>query len=176
MKVIFPIIYSLLLFISLSLVAFYLIGQIRITQKAEKKLLFLEQQIYKNLHNHEDLYKLGQIYLGKKSFNKSITLFRDSLRNWNYNDKIGLASLYNTLGFTYFKLNQYNYAIYYYKQAINLIPDYILALTNLAFCYEQQKNYKEASKIYDIILLFHSEDKELNKKINLINSKLNLRN
>ena len=175
MKAIFPIIYSLLLFVSLSLITVYLFGQIRLTRKAEKKLLALEQKIYKKNNTYEDLYKLGQIYLGKKNYNKAITLFRESLKEWNLNDKIGLASIYNTLGFTYFKLEQYDYAIYYYNRAIEIIPDYILALTNLGFCYEERKNYEQALSTYNQILNFDQNNRKVNEKLLTLQSKIRLR-
>ena len=86
--------------------------------------------------------------MGKKIYDKAINLFRKALKYWDENDKIGLGSLYNTLGFTYFKLKQYEEAIYYYSQAIKLLPDYTLALTNLGLVYENKQMYKEAYNTY----------------------------
>ena len=113
------------------------------TRKVEKRLSLLEKRLQQNNTSSDNFYKLGQIYLGKKIYDKAIILFRKALKYWDQNDKIGLGSLYNTLGFTYFKLNNMKQAIYYYNQAIKLLPDYTLALTNLGLVYENNKCIKK---------------------------------
>nr|YP_011007359.1 hypothetical protein V2495_pgp021 [Scytothamnus australis]WAM64788.1 hypothetical protein [Scytothamnus australis] len=137
MNSLFPLVYSLILFFFLFLISFYLVKQISNTQNMEKKIFKLEQITKKSDSSYETFYTLGQLYLKKKLFYKSILLFRRSLLAWDINDKIGLGSLYNTIGFTYFTLKQYSLAVYYYKIAIRIIPDYTLAITNLAYTYEK---------------------------------------
>ena len=104
------------------------------------------------------------------------SLFRNSLKYWDFNDKLGLGSLYNTLGFTYFKLKQYEDAAYYYCQAIRLLPDYTLALTNLGLVYESQEKYKEAYEIYNQVLVFDCKNETASSRLPLVESKKNLVN
>lgn len=159
MHFILPLVYSCSVFFSVMLVCIFLIGQIQMTQKVEKRITVLETKIRMNQRFYDNFYKLGQIYLRKNFYAKAIHLFRESLEIWDINDKIGLGSLYNTLGFTYFRLKEYEYAKYYYLQAIRLLPDYTLALTNLGLIYETKKMYIEAYNIYKKVLNYESDNK-----------------
>ena len=176
MNTIFPIVYSSILFLSLAFICFYLIGQLKMTRQVEKRLSLLEKRLQQNNTSSDNYYKLGQIYLGKKIYEKAIILFRKALKYWDQNDKIGLGSLYNTLGFTYFKLKQYEEAIYYYNQAITLLPDYTLGLTNLGLVYENKQMYKEAYNTYFRVLKYETKNKIANSRLPVIKLKQDLRN
>ena len=171
---ILPLLYSLTLFLCVISICIYLIGQIKMTQKVEKRILVLENKLQMNQHLSNNSYKLGQIYLRKNFYDKAINLFRESLVNWDVNDKIGLGSLYNTLGFTYFRLKNYDYSKYYYLQAIRLLPDYLLALTNLGLIYETNKMYIEAYDIYKIILNYESNNTIALARITILRKKTKL--
>jgi len=175
MNFIFPLVYSSILFIVLLFLCFYFFGQLKTTQKVEKRLSYLETKLQKNERSSENFYKLGQLYLSKKIYEKAISLFRSSLNVWDKNDKIGLGSLYNTLGFSYFKLKQYNHAIYYYNQAIKLLPDYALALTNLALVYEKKQMYKEAYFTYLKAFSFEKRNKLIQSRLSVLKLKLQLK-
>jgi tetratricopeptide (TPR) repeat protein len=159
MNSIFPLIYSSILFFSLATICFYLVGQLKMTQRVEKRIAILETRLQNDDRSSDNFYKLGQIFLRKKIYDKAINLFRQSLKYWDENDKIGLGSLYNTLGFTYFKLKEYDQSIYYYTQAIKLLPDYTLALTNLGLVYENKLMYKDASNTYSNALEYENQNK-----------------
>lgn len=176
MDSVFPLVYSLVLFGSLSLITFYFVGQFQTSLKVENRLSNFEKKLQQNKNCSAYSYKLGQLYLGKKIYNKAIHLFRDSLKNWDQNDKIGLGSLYNTLGFTYFKLNEYDQATYYYSQAIQLLPDYTLALTNLGLVYESQQKYKKAYKTYQLVLLYDDKNKIAFSRLSVVQFKNKLTN
>lgn len=171
MTSIFPLIYSSILFLSLSAVCYYLVGQLQMTQRVESRLAILEKRLQTNQNLSNNFYKLGQLYLRKKTYEKAINLFRNSLIHWDFNDRIGLGSLYNTLGFTYYKLKQYEHAVYYYTQAIKLLPDYTLALTNLGIAYESQELYKEAYMTYLKVLKYDSENKTAYSRLPFVKSR-----
>ena len=137
MNSIFPLFYSIALFFFLSLISYYILKQIINTQKLEKKIFSLQELVKKDTPSYEDCYQLGQLYLRKKLFLKAIVIFRKALKLWDPNDKIGLGNLYNAIGFTFFNLEEYNYAIYYYQIALKIIPDHTLALVNLGYCFEK---------------------------------------
>ena len=137
MNSIFPLFYSIALFFFLSLISYYILKQIINTQKLEKKIFNLQELVKKDVPYYEDCYQLGQLYLRKKLFLKAIVIFRKALKLWDPNDKIGLGNLYNAIGFTFFNLEEYNYAIYYYQIALKIIPDHTLALVNLGYSFEK---------------------------------------
>jgi len=175
MNSLFPLTYALILFFILFSISFYLIQQVTNTQKVEKKILTLQNTIQKNNFFYQDTYRLGQLYLRKKLFSKAIIFFRKALKTWDLNDTIGLGSLYNTIGFTYFKLKQYDFAIYYYKIAIKILPDYILALKNIAYTYERLTLYDEAYKSYKKILIWDPNNKLALTQIEILSRKMRLK-
>lgn len=175
MNSLFPLIYAIILFFILFFISFYLIQQVNNTQKIERKILLLQNTIQKNNFFYQDTYRLGQLYLKKKIFSKAIVFFRKALKSWDLNDTIGLGSLYNTIGFTYFKLKQYDFAIYYYKIALQILPDYVLALKNIAYTYEKIKLYDEAYKSYKKILIWDPNNKLALKQLEILNRKLRLK-
>jgi tetratricopeptide (TPR) repeat protein len=175
MNSIFPLVYSSILFFSLSIVCIFLFGLLKMTQKVEKKISILENKLQTDQRSSDDFYKLGQIYLRKRIYDKAINFFRQSLNDWDENDKIGLGSLYNTLGFTYFKLKEYEQAIYYYCQAIKLLPDYTLALTNLGLVYENKQMYAEAYKTYSKVLIYENQNKIAKARLPIMKMKYELK-
>ena len=174
MQSIFPLLYSFILFLSFIIIFLYLLGQLRMRQKVEKRIIILEDKLQTDQRFSNNFYRLGQIYLRKNFYEKAINLFRQSLDDWDINDKIGLGSLYNTLGFTYFKLKQYEYAKYYYLQAIKLLPDYTLALTNLGLIYETNKMYLEAYNTYSRVLYYEYNNKIALSRILVVKGKTKL--
>lgn len=168
----FALFYSLSFFIILFLLTLYLIKQIFNTQLLEKNIKSLQNKIKLDEVCYEDFYRLGQFYLQKKFYNKAILTFRKALKIWNINDKIGIASLSNTIGFTYFKLKKYRFAIYYYKIALKIIPDYILALKNLAYLYESTGLLSEAKDQYDTSLLLDPKNEFFINRLKLIERQL----
>ena len=133
-------IYLAVVFFILLLSTFFLVYQIRVTQQLENKLEKFRSKKGIEKNTYENIFKLGQLYLRKKIYNKAIEEFRVCFREWDKNDTLGIASLFNTLGFTYYQLKEYDIAIYYYKIALALTPDYVTSLTNLAYLYQSQNN------------------------------------
>ncbi|CAM9090456.1 unnamed protein product [Discosporangium mesarthrocarpum] len=172
MNFFFPLFYSVSLFCILIIISYYIFQQIINVQKLENRIFILREKIQNNRATYQDFYILGQIYLKKKIFNKSILLFRQALQIWDFNDQIGLSSLYNTLGFTYFNLKNYNFAIYYYNISIQLVPDSLLALTNLGFTYEKINLYEKAYEYYQNTLKFDVMNKLALSRISVVEKKL----
>nr|WAM64002.1 hypothetical protein [Ishige okamurae] len=171
---IFPLLYATVLFLILTIVSFYIIQQIAKIQANEKRIIRLEKKIQNGSAISDDHYKLGQFYLRKKLFNKAILSFRKAVQSWDRNDQIGLGSLYNTLGFTYFSLKEYQCAIYYYEIAVKIIPDYILVVRNLGYTYEQLKLYSQAYKCYNRMLSRNKDEQLLISQLVRVKRKLDL--
>lgn len=144
-------------------------GQIIFTQTIDQKVSSLENLLKEPNPSYEDFFRLGQLYLQKKDYNEAIKQFYLSLRIWNKNDKVGLACLYNTLGVTYFNIKEYKLAVYYYTQAINLFPNYLKVLNNLAFLYEETKQKINARSIYKQIWMLDKTNKTARVKFQALN-------
>nr|YP_009330499.1 Ycf37 [Coccophora langsdorfii]ANS72271.1 Ycf37 [Coccophora langsdorfii] len=174
MTSLFPLIYSITLFCFLILIISFIIKQVIDTQKLEKKTFELQLLIKKDNTSYEVYYKLGQLYLKKKLFPKAILVFRKAINNWDINDNIGLGHLYNIIGFTYFTLKEYNLAIYYYKISLKIIPDYTIALINLAYVYEKQNFLLDSYNSYNKVLYFNNNNNLALKRIKIISRLLKI--
>jgi len=97
MNSILPIIYLLILFISLSILFIFLSGQILKKKELEKELSELQKKLRSGSATPEDYYSIGVIYLSKKLFDEAILQFSKALKNWNKEEIEGLSNLYNTI-------------------------------------------------------------------------------
>ncbi len=144
---------------------FFLFRQIIRKKEIESELFELQKKNRSGNATALEQYSLGAIYLSKRLFDQAILQFSSALKNWDKLDTEGLATLYNTIGFTYFESGQYDVSIYYYKEAINLNSNYIIALNNLAYSYEKKKLFQEAIKTYSQVLTFDADNKIANEKL-----------
>nr|YP_009730814.1 hypothetical protein Coka_086 [Cladosiphon okamuranus]QAY81051.1 hypothetical protein Coka_086 [Cladosiphon okamuranus] len=172
MNSIFPLLYSIGLFFFLSLISYYIVKQIINTQKLEKKIFMLQKLVKKDHPYYEDCYQLGQLYLRKNLFLKAVLVFRKALKLWDPNDKIGLGNLYNAIGFTFFNLEEYDYAIYYYKVAIKIIPDHTLALINLGYSFEKVNSGITGYNCYKAALFWDPYNQLASTRFSVIEKKL----
>ena len=152
--------YLFLVFGTLVIITLFLGFQIQLKQNLENSLNSIQKK--KNLDDkaYENQFKLGQIYLRKKMYNRAIEEFRECFTKWDKNDRLGLASLLNTLGFTYYQLKEYRIAIYYYQTALNLTPDYFTSLTNLAYLYQKQGKIQKLNETYTSLVEFDPTNKK----------------
>jgi tetratricopeptide (TPR) repeat protein len=143
-----PLLYLSILLVSLITLSVFIGGQIIERKKIEDNLSVLQNKIRNNEANAEDYYELGSIYLSKKLFDQAILQFRYALQIWKNEDLEGISSLYNTIGFTYAETEQYELAIYYYKEALKNDNQYTVALNNLGYAYEKERMISEALAAY----------------------------
>ncbi len=165
MNTLLPTIYLLILFVSLCILLVFLFIQILRKKEIEIELSQLQKKNRSGSATPSEQYSLGVIYLSKKLFDQAIVQFSSALKNWDRLDTEGLATLYNTIGFTYFESGQYDVSIYYYKEAINLNSNYSIALNNLAYSYEKKKMLQEAIRTYSKVLTFDENNKTASEKL-----------
>ena len=170
-----PLLYLFILISSLGLLLFFLIKQIFQKREKENELSLLQQKLRAGSISYFEHYSLGVIYLSKKLFDQAIIQFSYALKKWDRLDTPGLANLYNTIGFTYFESNQFDLAIYYYQEAIILIPDYIVALNNLAYAYEKKKSLLDAVATYKKVLSYDEKNNIANEKIQSLTRRIKTR-
>ena len=154
MKNLLPLTYLLILLTILISLAFFLLKEILKKRNLETNLYDLQKKVREDKATGLDHYLLGTIYLSKKLFDQAIIQFRYALKKWDNTDKTGLANLYNTIGFTYFEGEQYELAIYYYKEAIKNLDQYTTAWNNLGYAYEKRKMLQEALDSYRSVLSY----------------------
>jgi tetratricopeptide (TPR) repeat protein len=143
-----PLLYLSILLFALATLSVFIGGQILERKRIEDNLSNLQNKIRNNKADADDYYELGSIYLSKKLFDQAIMQFRYALQIWKSEDFEGISNLYNTIGFTYAETEQYELAIYYYKEALKNDTEYTVALNNLGYAYEKQKMLKEAFNTY----------------------------
>jgi tetratricopeptide (TPR) repeat protein len=168
MENLLPLTYLLILLIILSIIAFLLIQEIIKKRDLETNLYDFQKKVRENKANGLDHYLLGTLYLSKKLFDQAIIQFRYALKSWDDDDKPGLANLYNTIGFTYFESDQYDLAIYYYKEAIRSVGDYTTALNNLGYAYEKKKMLPEALESYKSVLIYDNGNEVANSRFQIL--------
>ena len=158
MENLLPLTYLLILLTILSTLAFFLVQEILKKRKLEDNLYEIQKKVRTNKATSEDHYLLGTLYLSKKLFDQAIIQFRYALKGWDTKDKEGLANLYNTIGFTYFESEQYDLAIYYYKEALQNLQTYTTAWNNLGYAYEKKKLFSYALESYSNVLSYDREN------------------
>ena len=176
MTVFLPSLYLAILFTTLIIVTSFLIQQIVQKRETESEFSSLQKKLKMGEMTYQDHYSLGVIYLSKKLFDQSIIQFSYALKYWDnsISNNSELANLYNTIGFTYFETNQLDFAIYYYKKAIEIMPDYVTALKNLGYAYEQKKFMPEALEIYKTVLQYDQNNDLANGKIISLSRKIRI--
>jgi tetratricopeptide (TPR) repeat protein len=175
MENVLPLIYLLVLLCLLSSLAFFLVTEILKKQNLETTLYDLQKKVRKKEATYEDYYLLGTLYLSKKLFDQAIIQFRYALKTWNNTDTGGLANLYNTIGFTYFESEQYDLAIYYYKEAIKNLNDYVTAWNNLGYAYEKKRMISEAVKSYKTVLGYEDDNQVALDRLQILMRKIQIR-
>ena len=143
-----PLLYLSILLFSLLTLSFFIGKQIIERKEIENNLSTLQNKIRNNEANAEDYYEIGSIYLSKKLFDQAILQFRYALQMWKNEDSEGISNLYNTRGFTYAQTEQYELAIFYYKEALKNDENYTVALNNLGYAYEKEKMINQAITSY----------------------------
>jgi tetratricopeptide (TPR) repeat protein len=64
-------------------------------------------------------------------------------------DSSTLSRIYQQYGLGYYRQDSWDQAIEHYKKAYNYNPQFISALSTIAYCYEQKKDYKSALEWYE---------------------------
>lgn len=72
------------------------------------------------------------------------------------------------LGFIYFEAGQTSFAKNFYEQALQINPNYVVALNNLAKIYEEVKDLKKAESLYDKVLTLNLNNKTANRRKDFI--------
>jgi tetratricopeptide (TPR) repeat protein len=85
-------------------------------------------------------------------------VYKRQLKSQDLEGAENSAIIYNALGFAHFSQEQYDIAIRYYKEAINLQPEYVTSINNLGHSYERKKLVAKALEMYEEVLKYEPEN------------------
>ena len=170
-----PILYLTILIFSLGLAIFFLFGQLVKRKNIESNFNTLQKKLQSKRITSQEYYSIGVIYLSKKLFDQAVINFSEALKIWDKSDLKGLANLYNTIGFTYFESGQFDISIYYYKEAVSIIPEYTIALNNLGYAYEKNNMLSQALKTYKQVVTYDKHNSTACDKITSLEKRIRTR-
>lgn len=169
-----PTIYVGILLVLLSAVAIFVFQQLFKTRRQETRLDKLQKQLQKNPGKAQEYYELGSLYLDKQLYVQSVQVFQRALKLAEKEEiEIeNIALIYNALGFSYFKQEQYDIAIRHYKEAIKNYPNYAIAINNLGNVYEKKKLVTQAIEAYEQTLTHEPDNKTAKQRIESLRKRI----
>nr|AIA21221.1 hypothetical protein [Pyropia kanakaensis] len=155
-----------------------ILQQLKTILSLESQFKYFVEKRQSNMLEVEEGLAFAKICVAKKCFSKAIIEGQLALKqNSNLNVKeesTRIANLYNMLGYIYSEAKQIETAKNFYKQALQVDPNYVIALNNLAKIYEESKDFKKAENLYDKVLTLNSNNKTANRKKDFIKKKKNV--
>lgn len=115
----------------------------------------------------EALYGVGSVYLNQQKNAEARKCFERALKlRASYPDT--LANSWNNLGLLAGREGQTADAIKYFKEALRLNPDHLIAINNLGSAYRQAKRWNEALTTYEHALQLSPSDADANYGIGMV--------
>ena len=166
-----PLIYISTLLVILLVAAFFILKEVIKTRLAENKFGKLQKKLKQEKGTAKEYYELGSLYLDKKLFVQSLTLFQKALKDKDIEPE-NKALVYNAIGYAYFAQEQYDIAIRQYKEALKIYPEYVIALNNLGNVYEKKQMIVKAVETYEEALKFEPDNKIANRRVESLKKRL----
>lgn len=95
-------------------------------------------------------YSIAAVYAdSNRSFEKEVKPWLDKAMNMLQPDPAMMSRLHQQYGLGEFRNNDWERAIGHYKEAYRYNKNFISALSTIAYCYEQKKDYKSALEWYE---------------------------
>ena len=166
-----PLIFISTLLVILLVAAFFILKEVIKTRLAENKFGKLQKKLKQEKGTAKEYYELGSLYLDKKLFVQSLTLFQKALKDKDIEPE-NKALVYNAIGYAYFAQEQYDIAIRQYKEALKIYPEYVIALNNLGNVYEKKQMIVKAVETYEETLKFEPANKIANRRLESLKKRL----
>ena len=157
--------YLLILFFLLVIVAIFVFRQFLKTRQEEFNLIKFEQKGINSLETASELFEYGSIQLKKRLYKQATETFTKAIKYAENEPAEGQAIIENALGFSYAAQKEYKKAIKHYTYALKMLPEYTVALNNLASAKQSLLEYSEAYSTYKKVLSIDSKNKTALKKI-----------
>ena len=165
--------YLIILFLVLIVISIFVFRQFLRTRKEELNLVKFEQIGLTSLTKASELYEFGSIQIKKRLYTEATNTFLKAVEYYENEPNEAKAIIENALGFSYAARNEFKKAIKHYNLAIKSLPEYTVALNNLASAQQRLLEYDQAYETYKKVLVIDpgnntaiKKSKELEKRNN----------
>ena len=145
--------YLIILFIVLIIISIFVFRQFLKTRKEELNLVNFEQKGLDSIKKASELYEFGSIQITKRFYKEATKTFLKAAEYYDNEPDEAKAIIENALGFSYAAQNEFKKAIKHYYSAIKYLPEYIVALNNLASAQQRLLEYDLAYATYKKVLV-----------------------
>ena len=166
-----PLIYVSTLLVILVVAAVVILKAIIQSRLSENTFGKLRKKLKEKKGTSEDYYQLGSLYLDKKLFVQSLSLFEKALKDKELPAE-NKALIHNAMGYAYFAQEQYDISIRKYKDALKCFPEYVVALNNLGNVYEKKQLIAQAVEMYDQALAVEPDNKIAKRRAESLKKRL----
>lgn len=165
MREVLPVAYLGLLVVLLGGASFFVVRQVLRTRRTELTMTELQDRLLQQKKGSaRDYYELGSIMIAKKLYSQATRQLEKALKAEDLEAGEPMALIYNALGYSYAAQEQYDLAIRQYKEAIKQVPEYVVALNNLALAYERKQLSAQALEAYEQVLALDASNKAAAKR------------
>ncbi len=156
--------YLIILFIVLIIISIFVFRQFIRTRNEELNLVKFEQKGLDSLSQASELYEFGSIQIKKRLYSEATKTFLKAVENYENEPDEAKAIIENALGFSYAAQNEFKKAIKHYNSALRSLPEYPVALNNLASAQQRLLEYDLAYATYKKVLNIDPNNKTAIKK------------
>ena len=156
--------YLIILFIVLTIISIFVFRQFLKTRREELNLVDFEQKGLDSINEASELYEFGSIQIKKRLYSEATKTFLKAIENYENEPNEAKAIIENALGFSYAAQNEFKKAIKHYNLAIKVLPEYPIALNNLASAQQRLLDYELAYETYKKVLVIDPKNKTAIKK------------
>ena len=129
-----------------------------------ENLVDFEQKGLDSINEASELYEFGSIQIKKRLYSEATKTFLKAIENYENEPNEAKAIIENALGFSYAAQNEVKKAIQHYNLAIKVLPEYPIALNNLASAQQRLLDYELAYETYKKVLVLDPKNKTAIKK------------
>ncbi len=152
----------------LGVVGWLVLRQIQKNRALEGTISRLQPKLQKEKGSATEYYELGSVYLRKKLYARAIAEFQKALKSGGE----AMPELFNAMGYAYFCQQQFDLAIKQYKEALELQPQYVVALNNLGHAYEKKKLIPQALETYEQVLAIDPQNDTAKRRVNSLRKRV----
>jgi len=156
--------YLIILFVVLIIISVFVFRQFLRTRKEESNLVKFEQKGLASLTKASELYEFGSIQIKKRLYPEATKTFLKAIESYENEPNEAKAIIENALGFSYAAQNEFKKGISHYNSAIKFLPEYTVALNNLASAQQRLLEYDLAYTTYKKVLTIDPNNKTAIKK------------
>lgn len=156
----------------LSGAVFLVVRQVLFRTQLEEATKELSEKARTGDATYDEYYELGVLLIRKKLFATALKHLDSAKRSWE-GDEEGLSQLYNAMGYAYLQQEKLAEAIEEYQGAVELRPNYVVALNNLGDAYKKSKEYEKSLDAYRKSLAADPGNKIAQEQVTFLSNRVN---